>query len=62
MVTLLINQGAVRGGGRTRLRSESSANSEAKPDVEKGTEEVAAEQDRVPGVKAKTRTEVGASS
>jgi hypothetical protein len=62
MVTLLINQGAIRGGGRTRPRNESSANNEAKLDVEKGTEEVAAERDRVPGVKAETRTEVRASS
>jgi hypothetical protein len=40
----------------------SSANGEAKPDVEKSPEVVAAEQDRVREVKAETRIEAWASS
>jgi hypothetical protein len=44
------------------LRSESSANGEAKPDAEKSLEEVAAEHDRVPEVNTETRTEARTSS
>jgi hypothetical protein len=48
--------------GQTRLKSEISADGEAKPDAEKNPEEATAEQSKVPGVKTKTRTEVGTSS
>jgi hypothetical protein len=48
--------------GQTWPRSESSANSEMKPNVETGIEEATAEQNRVPGVKTKTRIDVGTSS
>jgi hypothetical protein len=48
--------------GRTGLRSKSSANGEVKPDTEKSPEEVAADQNRVPEVKAETRIEAETSS
>jgi hypothetical protein len=48
--------------GRTGPRSESLANGEAEPDMEKSSEEVAAEQNRVPEVKVETRTEAETSS
>jgi hypothetical protein len=38
------------------------ANREAKPDAERNSEGVAAEQDRVPEAKKETKTESGASS
>jgi hypothetical protein len=43
-------------------RSETSAIDKTKPDVEKGPEEVAAEQNRGPEAKTDTRTDVGTSS
>jgi hypothetical protein len=43
-------------------RRESSANGEAKPDMEKSLEEVAAEQDRVSEVKVETKIEARTSS
>jgi hypothetical protein len=48
--------------GRTGPRSESLANGEVKPDMEKSSEEVAAEQNRVPEAKAETRKEAETSS
>jgi hypothetical protein len=48
--------------GRTGPRSKSSANGEVEPDGETSLEEVAVEQDRIPEVKAETRTEARASS
>jgi hypothetical protein len=48
--------------GQTRPRSETSANDEAKPDMEKSLEEVAPEQNRVLEVKAKIRKEAETSS
>jgi hypothetical protein len=48
--------------GRTWLRSKTLANDEAKHDAEKSPEEVVAEQDRVPKVKAETKIEAGTSS
>jgi hypothetical protein len=52
------------GGSQEKIvpGSESLANGEAKPDVEKNSEEVATEQSRVPEAKAKTRIEAGTSS
>jgi hypothetical protein len=47
--------------GKTGPRSKISANDEAKPYAEKSPEEVIAEQDRVPEVKAETKTEAGTS-
>jgi hypothetical protein len=47
---------------KTGLRSETSTDDEAKPDVEKSPEEVTTEQDRVPEVKAETKTEARTSS
>jgi hypothetical protein len=47
--------------GKIGLRSESSANGKAKPSVEKGSEEVAAEQDGTTEVKTKANTEAGTS-
>jgi hypothetical protein len=44
------------------MESESSANGEAKPDVERSTEEVAAKQNKVLGVKTEASTEAGTSS
>jgi hypothetical protein len=44
------------------LRSKTLANDEAKPDKEKGPEEVAVEQDRVLRAKAKNKTEAETSS
>jgi hypothetical protein len=44
------------------VRSGTSANDEVKPDAEKGLEEVATEEDRVPEVKVETKTEDGTSS
>jgi hypothetical protein len=54
----------VSGGnhGQTGSRSEASANDEAKHDIEKGPEGVAAEQIKVQGKKIEAKTEVGASS
>jgi hypothetical protein len=57
---LLINQGSSQ--GRTRPRSETSANGEAKPKVEGNLEEVVAEQNEVPRTNTETRTEEGTSS
>jgi hypothetical protein len=48
--------------GQTRLRNEASANDEAKPDAEKGPEEVAAEQNQAQDEKAKVSAEAGTSS
>jgi hypothetical protein len=48
--------------GKIGPRSETSTDDEAKPDVERGPEEVAAEQDKVPGAKTEARTEAGTSS
>jgi hypothetical protein len=48
--------------GRTGVRSESSVDGKAKPDAEKNPEEVAAEQNRVPKVKAEIMTGAGTSS
>jgi hypothetical protein len=48
--------------GKTGWRSETSANDEVKPDVEKGSEEVAAEQNQVQDEKAKVSAEAGTSS
>jgi hypothetical protein len=48
--------------GQTWPRSTTSANDEAKPEEEKGLEEVEIEQDRVPGAEAKKKTEVGSNS
>jgi hypothetical protein len=48
--------------GKIGLRSETSANDEAKPDGEKSLEEVVVEQDRVPEVKVETKIEVGTNS
>jgi hypothetical protein len=48
--------------GRTGPRSKSSANGKAKPDTEKCPEEVVAEQNRIPEVKAETIAEAGSSS
>jgi hypothetical protein len=42
--------------GKTGPRSKSSANGEAKPDMEKSSEEVVAVQNRVLEAKAETRT------
>jgi hypothetical protein len=47
--------------GQTRLRSEISVDGEAKPDVERSLEEVAAKQNKVSGVKTETRMEAGTS-
>jgi hypothetical protein len=47
---------------KTGLRSETSTDDEAKPDVENSPEEVTTEQDRVPEVKAETKTEARTSS
>jgi hypothetical protein len=44
--------------GKTGPRSKILANDEAKPYAEKSPEEVVAEQDRVPEVKAETKIEV----
>jgi hypothetical protein len=50
------------GQGQRGLGSEASANDDkAKPDVEKGPEEVLAEQSKVPREKAETKTEVETS-
>jgi hypothetical protein len=46
----------VSGQQKIGLRSESSANGEAKPDTEKSPEEVVAEQNNIPEMKAETRT------
>jgi hypothetical protein len=43
-------------------KSVSSANGEAKPDAERKSEEVAAKKDRIPEVKAETKTEAGTNS
>jgi hypothetical protein len=48
--------------GRAGARSESLAHGEEKPDAEKSLEEVAAEQDRAPEVRAETNIEAGTSS
>jgi hypothetical protein len=48
--------------GQTRPRSETSIDGEAKPNVEKNPEEVAAKQIKVLGAKTETRTEAGTSS
>jgi hypothetical protein len=48
--------------GQVGPRSKTLANDEANTDAEKSPEEVAAEQDRVPEVKAKTKTEDETSS
>jgi hypothetical protein len=48
--------------GQTGPRSETSANDEAKHNVEKGPEGVAVEQIKAQGKKIKTRMEVRASS
>jgi hypothetical protein len=48
--------------GRTRPRSKSSTNGEAKPNMEKSPDEVVVEQNRVLKVKAEIRTEAGTSS
>jgi hypothetical protein len=48
--------------GQTGLRSETLANDEAKPNTEKGPEEVAAEQNRAQGEKTEVKAEAGASS
>jgi hypothetical protein len=48
--------------GQTRLRNEASANDEAKPDAEKGPEEVVAEQNQAQDEKAKVSAEAGTSS
>jgi hypothetical protein len=48
--------------GKIGLRSETSANDEAKPDGEKSLEEVVVEQDRVPEVKVETKIEAGTNS
>jgi hypothetical protein len=52
------------GGSQEKIGSgsESLANGEAKPDVEKSSEEVAVKQSRVPEVKAETRIEAKTSS
>jgi hypothetical protein len=47
--------------GQTRLRSESLANDEAKPNAGKSPEEVVAEQDKVSKAKTETGTEAGVS-
>jgi hypothetical protein len=57
-----LRTGKPRSQGRIGPGSESSANSEAKLNAGKNLEEVAAEQDRVPEVKAEIRKEAGASS
>jgi hypothetical protein len=48
--------------GQTGPRSETFTNDEAKPGAEKSPEEVAAEQGRVPEVKAEIRTKAGTNS
>jgi hypothetical protein len=49
--------------GQTWSRSETSANNDKlMPDVEKGPEEVVAEQSKVPGEKAENKTQAGTSS
>jgi hypothetical protein len=48
--------------GQTWPRGKTSANDEAKPDVEKSPEEVAAEQNRVLEAKTKFRAEAETSS
>jgi hypothetical protein len=48
--------------GHARPGSESSTNSEVKPDVETSTEEVASKQHRIAEIKPKTRTKAGTSS
>jgi hypothetical protein len=48
--------------GQIGVRSETSANDEAKLDMEKGPKEVAVEQDRVPGTEVETKIEAGTSS
>jgi hypothetical protein len=48
--------------GHTGPRGETSANDEAKPDVEKSPEEVAAEQNMVLKAKTKIRAEAETSS
>jgi hypothetical protein len=47
--------------GQIGLRSETSANEEAKPNVEKGPEMVEIEQSKVPGEKGETKIEDGTS-
>jgi hypothetical protein len=47
---------------KTRLRSETSANDETKPNMEKGLEEVAAEKNKGPEVKTEIRIEARTSS
>jgi hypothetical protein len=42
--------------------SETSANGEAKPDAKRNPEEVAVEQNKVPGAKTEIRIEAGTSS
>jgi hypothetical protein len=46
----------------TGLRSVSSTNGEAKPDVERKSEKVVVEQDRVPEANAEMKAEPGTSS
>jgi hypothetical protein len=53
-------QGSIQ--GKTGPRSETSADDEAKPDAQRGLEEVAAEQDKVLGARTEARTEAGTSS
>jgi hypothetical protein len=53
-------QGSIQ--GKTGPRSKALANDEAKPDAERGLEEVTTEQDKVPGVRTEARTEAGTSS
>jgi hypothetical protein len=47
---------------KTRPRSKTLADDEAKPDAERGPEEVAAEQDKVLGVRIEARIEARTSS
>jgi hypothetical protein len=53
-------QGSIQ--GKTGPRSKALANDEAKPDAERGLEEVTTEQDKVPEVRTEARTEAGTSS
>jgi hypothetical protein len=47
---------------KTGLRSETSANDEAKPNTERGPKEMAVEHDKVSGARTEATTKAGTSS
>jgi hypothetical protein len=63
-VPKIISSADESGGNQdqTGLRSETLADDEPKPDVDKGLEKVAVEPDWVPEAKAETKIEAGTSS